>query len=88
MTFRIFINFFLYIYIYKIIIIKERKGQSWQRKQRLIKRTRKIRGVGQGRLAKSCGRNQNDWKSDNALQMFMLLVSFMVNTKKTTKIRS
>ena len=63
-------------------------GQPRQRKQRLIKRTRKVRGVGQGRLAKSWGRNQNDGKSDNALQMFMFLVSFMVNTKKATKIRS
>ena len=44
--------------------------------------------MGQGRLAKSCGRNQNDWKSDNTLHMFMFLVSFMVNTKKGTKIRS
>ena len=84
MTFRIFINFFLYIYIR----IKERKGQPWQRKQRLIKKTRKIRGVGQGRLAKSCGRNQNYWKSDNTLHMFMFLVSFMVNIEKGTKIRS
>ena len=59
LTFRICINFFLslYIIIIIIIIIIIRKGQLWQRKQRLIKRTRKVRGVGQGRLAKSCGRN-------------------------------